>query len=38
VDVDSDLDNAFASAAEFLDPILAGRAAGEWDPQHKRWT
>jgi hypothetical protein len=29
---------AFASAAEFLDPILAGRSDGEWDPQHKRWT
>lgn len=38
VDVEPDLDKAFASAAEFLDPILAGRSDGEWDPQHKRWT
>jgi hypothetical protein len=38
VEVEPDLDEAFASAAEFLDPILAGRADGEWDPQHKRWT
>jgi hypothetical protein len=38
VDVEPDLDTGFASAAEFLDSILAGRADGEWDPQHKRWS
>jgi hypothetical protein len=38
VDVELDLDKAFASAAEFLDPILGGRADGEWDPQLKRWA
>jgi len=38
VDVEPDVDKAFASAAKFLDPILAGRTDGEWDPQHKRWA
>jgi hypothetical protein len=38
VSVEPELDNAFAEAAALLDPILAGRADGEWDPQHKRWT
>jgi hypothetical protein len=38
VGVEPDLDKAFVFAAEFLGPILAGRADGEWDPQHKRWT
>jgi hypothetical protein len=33
VQVEPVLDKAFAEAAAFLDPILAGRADGEWDPQ-----
>jgi hypothetical protein len=38
VDVEPDLDKAFASAADFLDPVLAGLADGEWDPPHRRWA
>ncbi len=38
VDVEPELDEAFASAAEFLDPILAGRADGEWNPQRRIWA
>jgi hypothetical protein len=38
VAVESELDDAFAVAASFLDPILAGRADGTWDPQHWTWT
>jgi hypothetical protein len=38
VDVEADLDNAFAEAAAFLDPILAGRATGVWDPQRRTWA
>lgn len=38
VSVEPDLENAFAEAAAFLDPVLGGRADGEWDPQRKRWT
>jgi hypothetical protein len=38
VDVEPELDGAFVSAAEFLDPILAGRADGEWDPQRRTWV
>jgi len=38
VDVEADVDTAFTSAAEFLDPILAGSADGEWDPQYWRWA
>jgi hypothetical protein len=37
VGVEPDLDKAFASAAEFLDPIFAGRAEGEWDPLRGVW-
>jgi hypothetical protein len=37
VDVEPELDNAFASAAEFLDPILAGQVDGEWKPQTRSW-
>ena len=37
VSVVADLDTAFAEAAAFLDPILAGRADGEWDPRGKTW-
>ncbi|MGD0713270.1 MAG: nucleotidyl transferase AbiEii/AbiGii toxin family protein [Gaiellaceae bacterium] len=38
VDVEPDLDKAFASAAEFLDPIIAGRADGEWAPPRRTWA
>jgi hypothetical protein len=38
VSVETELDNAFAEAAAFLDPILAVRADGEWDPKRKRWA
>ncbi|MBM3677035.1 MAG: nucleotidyl transferase AbiEii/AbiGii toxin family protein [Actinobacteria bacterium] len=37
VDVEPELDEAFASAAEYLDPILAGRTEGEWDPRNRSW-
>jgi len=26
------------AAATFLDPILAGRSSGEWDPQDATWA
>lgn len=32
------LDEAFAIVAPFLDPLLAGSAAGRWDGEHGRWT
>jgi hypothetical protein len=38
VAVEPDLDKAFATASEFLNPILSGDAKGEWDPQHKTWA
>ena len=38
VAIEPELDKAFSEAAEFLDPILAGRADGEWDPQRRTWT
>jgi hypothetical protein len=38
VDVEADLDNAFAEAAAFLDPILAGRATGVWDQRRRIWA
>jgi nucleotidyltransferase AbiEii toxin of type IV toxin-antitoxin system len=38
VAIEPELDKAFAEAAEFLDPILVGRADGEWDPQRRTWT
>jgi len=31
------LDDALAAVRPFLDPLLAGTAAGVWDPQHRRW-
>ena len=37
VDVEPGLDNAFAEAAAFLDPILAG-TTGVWDPQRRAWA
>jgi hypothetical protein len=38
VAVKPELDKAFAETAAFLDPILAGRTDGEWDPQRRTWT
>ncbi len=38
VEVESELDKAFASAAEFLDPVLAGRADGAWNPRRRAWA
>jgi hypothetical protein len=38
VGVNSDLRKAYAEAAALLDPILAGRADGLWDPKDARWT
>lgn len=32
------LDDALATVAPFLDPLLDGSAAGRWDPDHRRWT
>jgi Nucleotidyl transferase AbiEii toxin, Type IV TA system len=37
VGVEADLDNAFAAAAAFLDPILAGHTTGVWNWQRHRW-
>jgi Nucleotidyl transferase AbiEii toxin, Type IV TA system len=37
VNVEPELDNAFAEAVAFLDPILAG-TAGIWDPLRRAWT
>jgi Nucleotidyl transferase AbiEii toxin, Type IV TA system len=38
VEVEPDLDKAFALASEFLDPILASHATGAWDPHRKSWA
>lgn len=38
VDVEPDLDEAFAAAAAFLDPILVGRGNGRWEPGERSWT
>jgi predicted nucleotidyltransferase component of viral defense system len=38
VDVESDLAAAFARAATFLDPVLAGRTGEQWDPQRREWA
>jgi nucleotidyltransferase AbiEii toxin of type IV toxin-antitoxin system len=38
VNVESDLTAAFARAAAFLDPVLAGRTSGQWDPQRREWV
>ncbi len=38
VEVEPDLDKAFKLAAGLLDPILAGRATGTWDPQRMSWV
>lgn len=38
VHVEGDLSTAFARAAAFLDPVLAGRTSGQWDPQRREWV
>ena len=38
VGVEPDLTVAFAAAAAFLNPILAGRSTGTWDPTLRGWT
>lgn len=38
VEVEPELDKAFAEAAAFLDPILAGRRNGRWEPAGRSWT
>ena len=38
VGVEPDLTAAFVQAAAFLDPILAGRSTGTWDPTRRGWT
>jgi hypothetical protein len=37
VEVEPALNEAFAEAAAFLDPILGGRADGEWDSRRGAW-
>ncbi len=37
VAVEADLGRAFVLAAAFLDPVLAGEAAGRWDPSSWEW-
>lgn len=36
--VPPDLDSGHAAAADLLDPVLASRAAGRWNPRAGRWT
>jgi len=38
VDVEPELNDACAEAAVFLDPILAGRKTGVWDPHRRTWA
>jgi hypothetical protein len=38
VGLEPDLKAAFTRASAFLDPILAGRVNGSWDPARKRWS
>jgi len=35
--VNSDLRKGYAEAAALLDPILAGRVDGLWNPREARW-
>ena len=37
VGLDPDLRQGYAQAAALLDPVLAGRATGHWDPQQASW-
>ena len=36
--IPADLGSAHASAGRFLDPVLAGRQTGEWDPELQSWV
>jgi hypothetical protein len=38
VNVDGNLSIAFTRATAFLDPVLAGRAHGQWDIQRREWV
>jgi hypothetical protein len=38
VDIEPDLSVAFTRAAAFLDPVLAGKASGQWDTQRLEWV
>jgi len=38
VGVDPNLRGGYAEAAAFLDPVLAGRTAGQWNPQRASWA
>jgi len=38
VGLNSDLRTGYLEAAALLDPVLAGRAKGLWDPKRARWT
>jgi Nucleotidyl transferase AbiEii toxin, Type IV TA system len=38
VALDPDLRTGYLQAAALLDPVLAGRTAGRWDPQRASWT
>ena len=37
VEIEPDLSAAYIQAAAFLDPILAGRSNGTWDPRSRTW-
>jgi hypothetical protein len=37
VEIEPDLSAAYIRAAAFLDPILAGRSNGTWDPRSRTW-
>jgi hypothetical protein len=38
VDIEPNLDAAFARAAAFLDPVLADRSDGTWEPRRRTWA
>jgi len=38
VNIEPDLTAAFIRAAELLDPILAGRSEGAWEPRDRTWN
>jgi hypothetical protein len=38
VGISLDLKAGYVVAATMLDPILAGRAKGQWDPQRRQWN
>jgi predicted nucleotidyltransferase component of viral defense system len=37
VEIEPNLSTAFTRAAAFLDPVLAGKASGQWDTQRREW-